>query len=142
MIQRIQTIFFLLAGLAFASVILLPFATSQQEHATIFQDRQYDIVDFPVLQVLAYVAILAVVTGIFMYQRRKWQIRIGYAVIILGIVTPIVAYLYFQSTDVTDVGIQLGPGSFMPIAAALLVLAAIRFIRKDEQLVKSMDRLR
>ena len=142
MIQRIQTIFLFLAGVAFTSVILLPFATSDQTGPGVFRDGEYTIMDIPTLQILTYVAILAVLIGIFMYRRRRVQLRVGYGIILLGLVIPIVAYLYYHSPDAAVADVEIALGGFMPVMAALCVVVATYYIRKDERLVKSMDRLR
>lgn len=38
--------------------------------------------------------------------------------------------------------LAIGPGMLLPVAGIILCLLAIRFIKKDEKLVRSMDRLR
>jgi hypothetical protein len=121
---------------------LLPFATTEQEQVQIFQDRQFTIHDHLLLQILCYVAVLVVILTIFMYRKRIMQIRMGYVVILMGIAIPVVAYFFSQRPDSIVTGIKLGAGGFMPLAGVLLTLVAMRFVRKDEELVKSMDRLR
>ena len=55
----------------------------------------------------------------------------------------LVAALYFndlasQSSSTPDDGI----GAYLPMGAMVMLLLAMRFIKKDDDLVRSMDRLR
>lgn len=79
-----------------------------------------------------------------MYKKRKIQIGLNYIVIFLTILIIVVAYVYFsnQSFTITDSEIQKQAGILMPVASMIFTALAIYFIRKDERLVKSMDRLR
>ena len=145
MIQRIQTIFLLLAGGAFGSLFFLPFAaTSSPESTGIFSDSVYDVMDNPALLSLAVAGIGFALIAIFMFKKRPLQMRLGYLGMVIAILIPIVSLLYFSSQVGTleDQPSTDELGMFMPAAALLFLGLANYFIRKDDKLVKSMDRLR
>ncbi len=144
MIQRIQTIFLLLAAGAFGALIPLPFATSAQDTQGIFLDGSYSIIDNLFLEILTLAGIVLALVCIFLFKKRKMQLRLGYLLIVIGILLMVVAFLYFtnQAPAISESVIQEGLGLLMPIVAIVFVVLANYFIRKDEKLVKSMDRLR
>jgi protein-S-isoprenylcysteine O-methyltransferase Ste14 len=96
------------------------------------------------LEILVLAGIILAFVNIFLFKKRKTQIKVGYLLVILSILIPVVAYLYFtnQATTLEDSTIEDGPGIYLPIAALVFALLANRFIRKDEKLVRSIDRLR
>jgi len=146
MIQRIQTIFLLLTGAAFAALLVFPFATSSPagDEVSIFADGRYSIQDHLILEILSLAGILLAFVNIFLFRKRKTQLRLGYFLMILSILIPVVAYLYFtnQAMTIGDAPIDDGVGIFLPIASLISAFLANHFIRKDEKLVRSMDRLR
>jgi hypothetical protein len=96
--------------------------------------------------VLFFAAILTVVT-IFQFKNRKMQIKMSS--FILGLLTISLALVFFRAGDIPEdlVGesvpvVEYGYGGLMLLIPALLTFLAMRSVKKDEDLVKSMDRLR
>jgi hypothetical protein len=145
MIQRIQTLFLLLASASFGSLFAIPFAISDVAAAGFLSDQVFEIRDHPVLLGLAVLGALLGLIAMFAYNNRKRQRRLVYGVVIMGILLPVAAFILFMgnapnlyaSAEVHD---QFG--LFVPAAAILFGALANHFIRKDEKLVQSMDRLR
>ncbi len=145
MIQRIQTLFFLLASASFGALFLLPLATSDKATTQFLADRVYDITDHPALLGLTLLGVAVAIVAIFLFNKRPVQIKLGYVVIVLAILLPLAAFLLFTNESaVLDTTTQVNdqPGMFVPVGAILFGALAVYFIRKDERLVKSMDRLR
>lgn len=145
MIQRIQTIYFVLAAITFGVLFMVPFATSSEPIPNLLQDQVYNIMDSPVLIGLTVIGILASLIGIFLYSNRGLQSRVGYFSIISAILLPLVAVLliYNEGTVTTKADlIKDGFGIYLPIVALVFGILAVRNISKDEKLVQSMDRLR
>ncbi len=145
MIQRIQSIFFLLAGLAAAALLKVPFAVSDKPVPQLLSDQVYNVQDHVILIVLTIISAVIAVAAIFMYQNRELQMRLGYLVIVASILLLLVAFLliYNEGTlNVPDSNIQDQFGLFLPFITILFSALAIRFVKKDEGLVRSMDRLR
>ena len=145
MIQRIQTLFLILAAVCFIGLFKFPFATSNVSTGQFLTDQVYNVLDHPVLSVIAGLGGLLALINIFLYKKRATQMRIGYLVIVLSILLLIVSYLLFTNDAATissEARIDDGMGMFLPVGALIFVLIANYFIKKDDKIVKSMDRLR
>ena len=82
--------------------------------------------------------------SIFLFNNRSLQLKIcRFAVIanVLGLVFSIIFYLQDMNT-LEGVGVDDGIGLYLPIGFLIFGILALRAIQKDENLVKSMDRLR
>jgi DMSO reductase anchor subunit len=102
---------------------------------------------FPTWGVLTFAVAsgLLAFINIFLYKKRKLQINIGYLTAILIIVYYITTMVYMnaflEKIDSTyTINIQFG--IILPVAALIFDLLAISRIKKDEKLVKSLDRIR
>ncbi len=146
MIQRIQTIFLVLAAACAFGLFGLPFATSavSADTTSLFADGIFNIHDHTALLALFCGAGGLALIAIFLFNNRKSQLLLGRLAIvadILGIV--LVIYLMYQDgtqAGAAEVQEQLGVG--LPILFLVFAFLALRNISKDEKLVKSMDRLR
>ena len=140
MIQRIQTLF--LAGVAGISLALyyLPlysYAMSGGEGV-----HEFFIMENVFLSVLNGVVLLLSVMAIFFFKNRNLQVRITSLNMLLVSIL-IVSDFYFSDRPVTlDASLHFEVGSYLLLLSLVLLWLAVRFIRKDEQLVRSADRLR
>lgn len=145
MIQRIQTIYLLVAAGLFTGSYFLPFAHANVapeatiELTGVLSDRKLDLNDSQIALACVMVAAIFCLIAIFRYAQRLRQISmtvVGLLGAFIGAGT--MAYLYFQNKG------ALIPdfGGLAVMAGMLCMLLAVRAIRKDENLVKSMDRLR
>ena len=157
MIQRIQSVFLLLLALAMLSVLLLPIwhkidGLTQQEltlTAFGFQGKGTPVpaTSFPVwvIGVLAAASAAVAVFEIFQFRNRMKQLLLG-SVNLLLITATLGAAFYFTSQGEQALNVKLEgkalAGFYLPTLALVLNLLANRFIRRDEQLVRSADRLR
>ena len=141
MIQRIQTIFLILAAAAAFALFKLPFATtSEPVQASFFADKVYDINDhMALLGLFAGAGALALVS-IFLFKNRTLQMNLTKLALLVNVVGLILAAYFFSSSG-SDSG-EAGLGVYLPVAFVVFGLLALKYIRKDENLVKSMDRLR
>lgn len=145
MIQRIQSLLLLLSSASFWTIFGFPFASSDQPTAAFLADKVYDLNDHILILILAILGGLIAGLTIFLYKNRSLQIRLSYLTLVLAIVLPIVAILLFYgeaTKNYLNVNIDDGLGIYLPLVAIISTILAIRFIRKDEKVVKSMDRLR
>ena len=137
MIQRIQTVYLLLA---FVVTGVLPFFIPLWTMA--------DGKDFFFMQNQAYVVFLGLSTtlsllGILSYKKRQNQFVIGRLNIILNLI--LLGLFIYHSLNLsggTAAVSEKGIGMFLPIVAIVLLVLANKAIKKDEDLVKSVDRLR
>ncbi len=139
MIQRIQTIWLLLASLCAFLTIKFSFYTG-----ILVDDLQRKLIalnaasTIPLIVLTVAVAIAALVT-IFLFKDRRMQLRITIANLLVSV---LLIVLYFSA-----VNNRYNEGSY-DLTAPLIFLVpffllfAARGIYKDDRLVKSVDRLR
>jgi len=76
---------------------------------------------------------------IFLYRRRMLQIRLCvFNLLILIVFQIFIAYYYIVSSE----NISFSFTAIFPVVAAILTLLAIRYIGRDEAIVRAADRLR
>ncbi len=137
MLQRIQTIYLLLA---FVATGVLPFFIPLWTMA--------DGKEYVFMQNQVYVALLGLSTtltlvSIVSYKKRQNQFVMGRLNIILNLI--LLGLFVYRSLNVsgeTPAVSEKGIGMFLPIVAIVLLVLANKAIKKDEDLVKSVDRLR
>lgn len=150
MLQRIQTVFLLLASAAMLVASSAPLATFLYngdrvvfESMGIYLDGNLNDSTWGLFTVGAISSILALIT-VFLYRSRMLQIRLS----IFNIVLMVGFYLYFGLIlFIMNPGDNLhfqkiGVGLIMPAIAIIFMILAIRKIGADEALVRSLDRLR
>ncbi len=143
MIQRIQSLFMLLASGVLGLEFVFPFATSAKQGTSYFSDSVFNVFDNSILLGLVGAGILLCLIAIFLFKNRKLQTSINWFTILICIAILGVAYLFAAQDQTSGLnGINIGIGSILPLISLVLLYVANRFIGKDESLVKSMDRLR
>jgi glucan phosphoethanolaminetransferase (alkaline phosphatase superfamily) len=94
---------------------------------------------------LAALSCLVALYSIFQFKKRLTQIKLG-AVNAFVIMAFVATATYFIYTGENQIGYEargiFKPGYFLPLGALLFNSLANRFIRKDEKLVRSVDRIR
>jgi len=154
MIQRIQSLFLLLAAVIMLPLYSQPLARLQISD-TIFlhlfhnrveafnQDMFTDVSTWPVTTLLTAMILISLFT-FFSYKKRIRQIRLCVFNIILHFGFIGLVYFYTKYTLNLNNGVQsvfLWPVIF-PFLSVLLNYLALKRIQKDELLIRSMDRLR
>ncbi len=145
MIQRLQSVFLLLSALAIGALFFVPFADSDISTSQFLSDKVYDVKDHIVLSILAGGAALLSLVAIFLYGNRGTQLRVSIFATIFCILLMVTAILLFYneaSNMAANANVEDKLGTYLPLIALVFSGLAIYFIRKDESLVKSMDRLR
>lgn len=145
MIQRIQSVYLLLAALLCAGVFYFDLYVYHTTVAGADVVNHLNVIqDFASLLIALVITILPLVT-IFLFRNRKRQVSLS----LLGILC-IIGFMALSLWRVSMVG-KLVPaptsgnywiGSVLPVIALVLEFMAISGIRKDDKLVKSVDRLR
>lgn len=147
MIQRIQSIFLLLAGSTGFGVLAFPFASTNSivENSALFSDSIYSTADNIGLLVLFAAAGALAIASIFLYKNRATQMKVAQLAIVanvIGIVLTVVLLWQDGILSMKQVDPNDGVSAYLPFAFILFGILALRGIRKDEKIVKSMDRLR
>ncbi len=140
MIQRIQSVWLMIAAAITAAGCWLSFFSGNKVNATT-QTKEWIEFTAPhnllILVLTVTIAVVALVT-IFMYKDRKRQILVTFVNAIIAITN---IALYFNAKSMF-VEANLDLGALLGFATPVFLLLAIRAIYKDEQMVKSADRLR
>jgi len=155
MIQRIQTIYLLVAGLVIAGLFVFPlvhgvYVNGQPETIMVtgvFKDvngqSAHTETFIPLIIGTALVALMPLAV-IFFYKNRRKQINLCY-----GLMLVIIAFSYWVSQtvknaigDATMSMSNYGIGIILLSLSLLLIVIAQKSIQKDDKLVRSADRLR
>jgi hypothetical protein len=154
MIQRIQTVFLFLAIIALAAFNLFPYwlgVASEEGASNLLMSyglaRLTDgeiAIEYGLFTIVACIsagAIIILLIEILKYKNRILQLKLALANSLLMSVN-LVLMTYFIITLQKEYQGSFGIGIFIYALAMILNILARRFIQKDENLVRSVDRLR
>jgi hypothetical protein len=137
MIQRIQTIYLILA---FVITGILPFLFPLW---TMSDGKEYFFMQNQIYVIILGLSTTLTVLSIFSYKKRQNQFVIGRLNMILNLI--LLGLFVYRSLNISGETVlvsEKGIGMFLPIIAIVLLVLANKAIKKDEDLVKSVDRLR
>ncbi len=152
MIQRIQTLFLLLALVCMAVFYFVPFGSLELTTETGITDVPMGLygVDFgeehystlPLLILLSFVVLILIFT-IFLFKHRILQMRICVFNLILALGCSGLAFFFlYQASEKFATNYSTSILVVLPVVAAIFIALAIRGIAKDEALIRSIDRIR
>ena len=158
MIQRIQSIYLLLATLAGAMTFFLPYAHFYTENAKVAEYAMFGVFNvqssvvemtgpfvFPAWIMGAF-SVLIPLISIFLFKNRPLQMRIVRLAYLINL--GYIVYLFYAIDSINDsvfdgsLEILHHSGFYMPVIAIVFCFLAMRGIKADEALVKSLDRIR
>jgi hypothetical protein len=142
MIQRIQTVWLLLAGAAGVLMYRLPLwqhmSANQSAYTKFFASENL------LMFLMVAAASLSAFVAVFLFRNRGLQKSLA----LLGTLLS-VALLAMEFFKVEEMKRDLAParnmwqlGALMPVAMIVFFLLAYGAIRRDEKLIRSLDRLR
>ncbi|GJM34092.1 MAG: hypothetical protein DHS20C18_30930 [Saprospiraceae bacterium] len=128
-------------------MLAAPFATSKEAIAAsaLFQDQRFTVQDNTAMLLLFALAGLTALIAIFLFKNRILQSRLSLLAAITtlaGAAVALIIAMQDKAIETATASIEYGFGMALPILTIIFAVLASRFIRKDEKLVKSMDRLR
>lgn len=157
MIQRIQSIYLLISAIITVLFAFLTFASFEINEnvyymkvlGLYYQDTAEVLFEAPNMSLSAVVVfgILLALSAIFQYKNRTMQLRL----VSLGIVAQLasIALVFFATSFIPEVlfegttpQINYTWVSFLPVCSVVFMVLAMRGIKKDEALLKSLDRIR
>lgn len=152
MIQRIQSIWLLLATIVLILMLFLPIASKNiggEESAIYIKGMQQTFggngllvkTNIPILLTGIVITIICFIS-IFNFKRRSLQKRL-----IIFTIAAIIGFAFWCSVYAKQLpggieGATFGVGAYMPALAILFLVLAIFGINKDERLIRSAERLR
>lgn len=152
MIQRIQSVYLLVATILMGSIFFYPYAELLANDGQIFvfnfnglfvegEEQLYFLTIPPVI--LLSITVLISFVSIFLYKKRVIQMRVNFINLMLMIGYLGLNYYYIRSfSSQLDGVVNYKITVIFPFVAAVLTYLAIRAIGKDEALIRSMDRIR
>jgi hypothetical protein len=156
MLQRIQTLYLLAASVLMSLLLFLPLAEIAAEGIGIYTvlskgwylsggggTAELAMAAWPVFILVLFLTLLPLI-NIFLYKKRKLQIRICIYSIILafGLIGLIYYYFVIGFRQLDEPAYALRFPLVVPVIFIILIYLAFRGIRKDEILVRSLERIR
>lgn len=153
MIQRIQSLFLLGVLLLMFLFLLLPLGAFSSDNADVYLLFHHGLIKYftagkvavyynYALSILSILTIFLTIITIFSFRNRLFQIKLcGIIFFLLVVIAGSELWQFFQTAK-SFTHYTLKIAFFFPWISMLLVLLARRFIRKDEELVRSADRIR
>lgn len=164
MIQRFQTLFLLGVIVCMALAVTFPIWEKTNPETNIkysldafyWQELEMSTSDAGVWEVtttkptfylggIGALACLVALFSIFQFKKRSTQIKVGAlnAFLMMAFVALATYFIYQGESQIgMDTRGTFNVGYFMPLGAMILNSLANRFIKKDEDLVRSVDRIR
>jgi len=131
MIQRIQTIYLLIASIAFALLSFkIPFWSLNNEFMYAQNDNK--------LYLLLITLFVFSLIGIFLFKKRTVQMKLLRLSILIEFVVLVRLFLTYKELN-TPLDTKV---FFLLMSAFVALLLAYRGVKKDEDLVRSVDRIR
>lgn len=138
MIQRQQTLWLLFATLAALLCFMFPFVIGKGMEKGVEVDKIIKAGSGFLLLIFTGVSLILSAAIIFLYKDRKLQIKLCLLGLLLAVV--IILLYILQMKKLTNATLALS--CILPFAILAGYFMAFRNIRKDEKLVKSLDKLR
>ena len=137
MIQRIQTVYLLIALVILGALpFVFPLFTMSDGKEFRFMNDSFYTVLFGLSTTLTLISTMY-------FKKRQHQFVLNRLTIILNLI--LLGLFVYRSLNLSGEAIHVsekGIGIFLPIVAIVFLALANRAIKKDEDLVKSADRLR
>lgn len=132
MIQRIQSVFLLLAAIAMACLYFMPYVQVGSD--------DYFAKEYPIQIAFSIIVVAGLLLTIFLFKNRPLQLRITKVLFIF--IIAFVAYGVYQLFQIDFQNLTFEPGGLLPVFTGYFTARASSKIRADEELVRSVDRLR
>ena len=147
MIQRIQTVFLFFAAVFAGILFFAPVASfnvgGEVLNLSIFGVENHS--NALLLLVLAILMFVVPVVTIFMYKKRELQLKLSSLNVFLNALFCGLIFLFYVD-NVQEIlqaeAVVYAFGTYVPLINMVLSVLAMRWIKKDIELIKSVDRLR
>ncbi|MCX6292052.1 MAG: DUF4293 domain-containing protein [Bacteroidetes bacterium] len=147
MIQRIQSLYLLVACVLGILLFFIPVysleAVKTLDGKVVQAFDDFNSLSNPVFLVLTSASCLVLVVTISLFKNRNLQVRLcNLSMLLICIFTGTVFYFSDHSASIPGSVVHYRLGCYFPLVQLILCFLAMRAIRKDEELVRSAERLR
>ena len=147
MIQRIQTVFLFLSAVFAGILFFVPVASfsfgNELVNLSIFGAGDY--ANALLLLILTILMLLVPIVTIFMYKKRELQLKLSSLNVFLNALFCGLIFLFYVDNIQEKLSadtVVYAFGTYIPLINMVLSILAMRWIKKDIELIKSIDRLR
>ena len=142
MIQRIQSIYLLLViFLSIGAPFFFKLWVEADNEVFAFDLFAYESILYKLVPISFIISALLALISIFRFNDRQQQFVLGRIIILINLF--LLGILIYLSLNIPgEIFSEKGIGMFIPSIVILFAVLANKAIRKDENLVKSVDRLR
>ena len=142
MIQRIQSIYLLIViFLSIGATFFLKLWLVADNEVFVFDLLSKEPILYKLVPVSFIISALLAFIAIFRFNDRQQQFVLGRIIILINLF--LLGILIYLSQNIPgEIFSEKGIGMFIPSIVILFAVLANKAIRKDENLVKSVDRLR
>lgn len=152
MIQRIQSVYLLIAAILMAVVVCTPLAVLIGASDSFYLFKSMGVFEngltlvYPSwgIAVCAVISALVSFVSIFLFKKRKLQIKMSYVSIVFIILfyAAFAAYLYTGQVALEAKFSKVEYGLALPAISLIVMVLALTKIKADERLVQSLNRIR
>jgi hypothetical protein len=153
MIQRIQSLYWLLSAAISVSLFFVPISEK-----SVFDPEQGDLMlklmaggftspdglykaVWPLLALNVLIAGLSLAL-IFLYRSRQLQVKMGMLTFLLSCIMLVGVFYYADSIGESNQKSHYLTGTYLIFVQLYILLRAIKAVKKDEELIRSADRIR
>jgi len=149
MIQRIQTLWFFLAAIFAALIFFFPvieLTSSNDVHVYEYASISIAGIDnlvqsgYIIVGLTGIIGLLSFV-AIFLFKNRNLQMRISVFASLL-VIFLVILLGYFSWSKIANPTATIGLSAILPLIIFIFLLMARRAVKKDDDLIKSVDRIR
>lgn len=152
MIQRIQTLYLALAAFVLGLMLQSPIVSfvidgkiyDLTSYMLVNSQDSKDVIfyNYPLAVLIGVVSLLAFITILF-FKNRKLQMKLTLFnwILTLGIYV-LIAYYYFQAQAIKELVFTFRLPVVYPAVAFILLVLAFKRIKKDEEIIQSLNRIR
>lgn len=141
MLQRIQTVYFLLAVILTA----LPFAGISLFEAVI-HGKTLNVHTFDTESHYFYLSqlieIALLIWTIFSFKNRKRQLILSWIAVAYNVIAVVYSWFKLSQLEGIEGTISIQVGTYLFVAAIIFILLGMNGIKKDNKLIDSLNRLR
>jgi len=138
MIQRQQTLWLLLATVAALLTFMFPFVVGDEMQKNLPIRRVVDAGSHFILLIVTGASLVLSTVAIFMFKDRKMQMRLC----LLGLLLSILIIVFYISEMKKLAHPTIAITAVLPFFISIGYFMAWRNIRKDEKLIRTLDKLR
>ncbi len=148
MIQRKQTLFLLIVAIIAIILFFLPFQTvtivDTKWNICLMPGCSSEVMDSNIYFPMIFNIIILILstTIIFLYKNRVLQYKLSNLLVVFNMFVIGLFFILPYTKDDQTFNVNYQIGAFLPVISAVFAFLAGYFIKKDEQLVRSADRIR